>query len=88
MLNCTLRIYVCKKERQRGGGRRLCDIGSVGVSTHESCGGDKEATQAPRLLLWETFFRLFFNLELMRFSAAILCSVVSVYPILSSQPDL
>lgn len=36
----------------------------------------------------EDIFSLFFNLQLMRFSAASLYSVVSVYPILSPQPHL
>lgn len=42
---------------------------------------------APAIAL-EDIFSLFFNLQLMRFSAAPLCSVVSVYPILSPQPHL
>lgn len=47
----------------------------------------KSGAAAPAIAL-EDIFSLFFNLQLMRFSAAPLCSVVSVYPILSRQPHL
>lgn len=47
----------------------------------------KSGAAAPAIAL-EDIFSLFFNLQLMRFSAASLCSVVSVYPILSPQPHL
>lgn len=56
-----------------------------GVSAHESCGKDENALQLPRLLRWKTFLVCFFNLQLMRFSAASLNSAVSVYPILCLQ---
>lgn len=60
---------------------------SEGVSTRGSCGED-EGSAAVSAIALEDIFSLFFNLQLMGFSAASLYSVVSVYPILSPQPHL